>query len=182
MDTITHALLGAVTAQLGFRHKIGRDATWLATLAAVTPDLDIFIGPILSLTGAENGQMGHAPYHRGLTHSLLMTPVIALVIAAAWWWFRRRTADQDVHPAGGDMVTHPEVARQVQVRPPPRATPFLLLYACVFIAALTHPLLDFCTSYGTQLFAPLTNTRYAWDALPIVDIIYAFLDPRVRYS
>ena len=45
-------------------------------------------------------------------------------------------------------------------------------YLCCFVAALSHPLLDWCTSYGTQLFAPLTDHRYAADAVPIVDIIY----------
>jgi len=42
----------------------------------------------------------------------------------------------------------------------------------VLIAVLTHPLLDWCTTYGTQLFAPLTDRRYAIDAVPILDIFY----------
>ena len=50
--------------------------------------------------------------------------------------------------------------------------PFWLLYACVLLAVTTHPLLDWCTSYGTQLLAPVTHARFAIDAVPIVDIFY----------
>jgi inner membrane protein len=37
---------------------------------------------------------------------------------------------------------------------------------------VTHPALDVCTAYGTQLFAPLTRHRYAIDAISIVDLAY----------
>ena len=43
MDPLTQGLLGAATAQFGFRQKIGRDATWMAFLAAMAPDLDILV-------------------------------------------------------------------------------------------------------------------------------------------
>jgi inner membrane protein len=33
----------------------------------------------------------------------------------------------------------------------------------------THALLDACTSYGTQLFWPLTNERYAWNVVSVID-------------
>jgi len=33
----------------------------------------------------------------------------------------------------------------------------------------THALLDACTSYGTQLFWPLTNERYAWNLVSVID-------------
>src|SRR5690606_3929228 len=36
-------------------------------------------------------------------------------------------------------------------------------------ALLTHPLLDLCTSYGTQLLAPVSRERYALDAVSIID-------------
>ena len=66
MDTITQGLLGAVTAQLGFRQRIGRDATWVAAAAAVVPDLDIFIVPLMSMTGMEVDSLAQLRYHRGL--------------------------------------------------------------------------------------------------------------------
>jgi len=160
MDTITQGLLGAVTAQLGFRRRIGRDATWVAAAAGVVPDLDILIIPLLSLTGSEVDGLTSAQVHRGLSHSLLLSPFIALPIAVAWWWLRKRRNHSP--PAGW-------AGKLRAIDKPPS---FGLLYACVFVAVLSHPLLDWCTSYGTQIFAPLTNTRYAIDAAPIIDIIY----------
>jgi len=142
MDTITQGLLGAVTAQLGFRQKIGRDASWVAAGSAVLADLDILARPLLSISGQEGDDFVNLVIHRGINHSLLMVPVLALVVSYFWWYFRKKSVS------------------------------FAMLYTCVFIAMLSHPLLDWCTTYGTQLFAPVTNRRYALNVLPIVDFIY----------
>ena len=175
MDTPTHILLGAVTAQLGFRQRIGPEATWVAAGAAILPDLDILVVPFLSLTGAELDELASLAIHRGLSHSLLASVILSLPVALIWWWFRRRNrrhalaAPSAPNPAsrdrkGADDLSDPKRAR--------RRPPFWLLYACVLVALLAAPLLDWCTSYGTQLLAPLTNKRYAIDVVPIVDIIY----------
>jgi len=157
MDTITQGLLGAATAQLGFRQRIGRDATWVAAAAGVAPDLDIFIAPLLSMTGVQVDGMAQLRYHRGLTHSLLFAPVLSAAIALLWWRFRRSYEARRRNNGPG---------------PPPKPVPFVLLFACVFVAVFTHPLLDWCTSYGTRLLTPLLDTRYAIDAAPIIDLIY----------
>lgn len=178
MDTVTQGMLGAVTAQLGFRRKIGRDATWVAAAAAVLPDLDVFVEPLVSLTGSEVSDLGHMMYHRGLSHSLPVLPLLALPVALMWWAVRRRVVPSQAPGAPPpDAATHPEVAARRAVEPPPAgpAKPFGLLYACVLVAMLSHPFLDWCTSYGTQLLAPITDTRYAFDALPIIDMIYTGL-------
>ena len=155
MDTITQGLLGAVTAQLGFRQKIGRDATWVAAAAAITPDLDILIAPLLSLVGVELDGLSRVRFHRGLSHSLLLVPFLSLLITAIWWRLRSRRKN--------NKTVTPE-----HTKPPP----FWMLYLCVFVAMFTHPLLDWCTSYGTCLLRPITSVRYALDAAPIIDIIY----------
>ena len=148
MDTITQGLLGAATAQLGFRQRIGKDAGWVATGAAIVPDLDMFIQPILARSGVEIEAFSRLEVHRGLSHSLLMTPLLAVVITFCWWRLRRSLK----RPQG-----------------------FGLLFGCVFTSLLSHPLLDWCTTYGTQLFTPLTTRRYAVDAIAIVDIFYTGL-------
>jgi len=145
MDTITHGLLGAAAAQLGFRQRLGPAATWMAAGAAILPDLDVLVQPLLYLSGAETDDFSPLVHHRGLSHSLLILPLAALAIAWLWRRYRRN---------GG------------------RPAPLRLLYACVLVGLLAHPLLDWCTSYGTQLFAPLTQRRFALDVVPIVDIFY----------
>jgi inner membrane protein len=188
MDTITHMLLGATTAQLAFRQRLGRGATWAAVVAAVAPDLDILAGPVLRALGIDTGGGNHLAVHRGLSHSLLMAPVIALPIAAAWWKLRRRRAQREAAGAISDVpgngvprpvlsgraATRKAEARRDETRPGtlPAAASFRLLYACVLVAGLTHPLLDWGTAYGTELLAPITDTRYALSCVPIIDIFY----------
>ncbi|NJR44156.1 metal-dependent hydrolase [bacterium] len=41
-----------------------------------------------------------------------------------------------------------------------------------WLALITHPLLDFCTNYGTQLFWPLDKTPYGLGSVFIIDPIY----------
>jgi len=153
MDTITHALLGAAVAQLGFRQRIGRDASWMAAAAAIAPDLDFFVGPIITRLGG-NGN-NHLFEHRGLSHSLLLTPVLVSAIAGAWWLVRRLV-----------------LRRRAADRSAPAPAPLWLLYLCAFLALVTHPLLDWCTSYGTELLAPLSGARYAIDVVSIVDFLF----------
>ena len=167
MDTITQGLLGAVTAQMGFRQRIGRDATWVAAATAILPDLDVFIAPLMALAGGEPGEGAVHNYHRGLSHSLLAVPIIAAVAAGMWWWVRRRLNNRGARHRGDNGVIPPHGGRG-----PPG---FGLLYACCLVAVLSHPLLDWCTSYGTQLFAPLTSRRFAIDVVPIIDIFYTSL-------
>jgi inner membrane protein len=153
MDTITHGLLGAAVAQLGFRQRIGRDASWMAAATAVSPDLDFFVGPLVAALGG-NGN-NHLFEHRGLSHSLLLAPLLAAAIAGGWWMIRQlvlRRRPPDDHASG--------------------PAPFWLLYACTLAALVTHPLLDWCTPYGTELFAPFSDARYAADCISIVDILF----------
>ncbi|MEZ4994892.1 MAG: metal-dependent hydrolase [Saprospiraceae bacterium] len=43
-----------------------------------------------------------------------------------------------------------------------------------FWAILTHPLLDCCTTYGTQLFQPFWDYRVAFNNVSVVDPLYTF--------
>jgi len=46
---------------------------------------------------------------------------------------------------------------------------FALLWACATTVLVCHCLLDACTSYGTTLLAPLSNHRFAFDWIGIID-------------
>lgn len=41
-----------------------------------------------------------------------------------------------------------------------------------FLALFTHPLLDLCTTYGTRIFYPLSNSYYSLDNVFVVDPLY----------
>ena len=169
MDTITQGILGAVTANLGFRQKLGPGATWMAAAVAVAPDLDILVQPLLTLSGSESDPFAQFVHHRGLSHSLLLIPFYALIPAFLWYRLRKRNhrrsngLSSDLTNTAGQ--SNPSAANSVPS--------FWLFYGCVLVALFTHPLLDWCTSYGTQLLAPLTNARFALDVLPIIDIFYS---------
>ena len=172
MDQITQGLLGAATAQLGFRQRLGRGASWAAGIAAIVADLDLIVPPLARLLGLNADQFSQMRSHRGISHSLLAAPVIALLVALPWWLRRRkRAAAEAPRPPIVDRAAHPEVAA-IPPEPPPPLPSFLPFFACTLIAAATHPLLDWCTSYGTQLFAPITDRRFALDAVPIIDLFY----------
>ena len=45
-------------------------------------------------------------------------------------------------------------------------------YALVYLAFLTHVLLDSCTIYGTQIFWPLSEYPMTWGSIFIIDPLY----------
>lgn len=47
-------------------------------------------------------------------------------------------------------------------------------YLFFFVCIVTHPLLDCCTGYGTQLFQPFSDMRVAWHNISVADPIYTF--------
>lgn len=88
-----------------------------------------------------NGPLDMLVHHRGVTHSLWFGPVVGAI--------------------GGYLL--PWSAHEPGTRPWHWT---LLLTA----ALLSHPLLDLCTHYGTQLMAPFSDRRFALPALPIIDV------------
>jgi inner membrane protein len=50
-----------------------------------------------------------------------------------------------------------------------RVLSFRMTYLVCLLGYSTHALLDACTTYGTQLLWPLTNTRFAWNNIAVVD-------------
>ncbi len=83
-------------------------------------------------------------YHRGFSHSLFVLSTLAVVLA----WLARR------------------------IRPDP-AYSGMRLFLTVWLVLVTHVLLDAFTSYGTQLFWPLTTPPVAWSSVFIIDPLYS---------
>jgi len=79
LDNVTHAALGLAIAEAGFRGSLGTAGLALALVASELPDIDIFLGigdPWAMITT-----------HRGITHSVLLVPVVAAALAGIWSWF-----------------------------------------------------------------------------------------------
>lgn len=83
-------------------------------------------------------------YHRQFTHSLVFIPVGGLLCA---------------------LVLYLPLGRRWQLSFSRTLLFCLLGYA-------THALLDACTTYGTQLFWPFSETRVAWNSVSIIDPLF----------
>ncbi|MCY2926896.1 MAG: metal-dependent hydrolase [Planctomycetota bacterium] len=159
MDPLTHILLGATTAQFTARRRVGRDATWVAAVAGDLADVDVVFPTLVAFAGGDPTSLPRWMAHRGLTHSLFMAPVLALAAATIWWLARR-------------AILRSRANGSSALSPSPPEPGFAWLFWATFVAALTHPLLDYCTSYGTQLLSPFSSQRFAADAIGIIDILF----------
>ena len=86
--------------------------------------------------------------HRGITHSLFFGPVVGGVVG---WLFWRRDQSKG------------------------ESSSLLSWFAVFVLALLSHPLLDACTPYGTQLLAPFSDARFAWHVVPIIEPVYTVI-------
>src|SRR5688500_15397671 len=126
MDSLTHGLLGLALGALR-RADADRSAVLVAcVLAAEIPDLD-YLWP------ADNSVLHALQAHRGLTHSLIAAPLVALTATAlAKVAFRR--------------------ARAVS-----------LLSWSLPAVLLAHLLADAWTGWGTRLWLPFSDARVTLD-------------------
>ncbi|MGB0920571.1 MAG: metal-dependent hydrolase [Alphaproteobacteria bacterium] len=150
MDTITQALLGAAIGQAGFARKLGPRAVVIGALAGTVPDFDVIAG----IAGETAGWV----HHRGITHSLVATPIIGMILGEITWRMHHRTARRTglaEHLRRGDASARAK---------------WMWLW---ILGLATHPVLDFFTPYGTQLLAPLSDHRFALDAMAIIDPVYS---------
>jgi len=135
MDTLTHALSGALLARATAptdappRSMPRRVAAGF--FAAAAPDLDFvlaFVSPVVYLE-----------QHRGPTHSLVLLPLWALLLS----WLLARILRE---PRG-----------------------WRALYGVSALGLGAHIAGDLVTSFGTIIFAPVSDARYAWGTTFIID-------------
>jgi inner membrane protein len=84
-------------------------------------------------------------FHRHFTHSLSFVPVAALILSVLFWPFVRASFSW------------------------PR------LYAICFLGYALSGFLDACTSYGTSLLWPLSDTRFSFNIIAIIDPVFSLL-------
>jgi inner membrane protein len=139
VDTLTHALSGALLARATapatapLRALPRRVAAGFFACAA--PDLDFVIGFF--------GPIAYLQFHRGVTHSLLLLPLWALVLS----WVLAKLLRE---PAG-----------------------WRALVGVCAIGLCAHIVGDVITSFGTMIFAPLSNWRAALGTTFIIDLWFS---------
>ncbi|HWG20202.1 MAG TPA: metal-dependent hydrolase [Terracidiphilus sp.] len=156
MEPLTHFLTGACIGRAGLNRKTAY-ATLVATLAAEAADLDILWG--------FDGPVAELQHHRGITHTIIAAPVVALVVVGIVggvhvWRERRRGR---AHPG----LAEPPAARN---RRPPLHWGWLYLTA--LIAALSHLLLDWTNNYGLRPFFPFNPRWYAGSFVFIAEPVW----------
>ena len=141
MDTLTHALSGMLLARATARTKSDKPQLplhvrmWCGFLAAAFPDAD-FVTRYF-------GSLSYLEYHRGVTHSILMLPLWAVLLSFIFFLlWRRRYAWQQY-------------------------------FAVSAMSLLIHILGDVITAYGTMILAPLSDLRLAMPTTFIIDLYFS---------
>lgn len=83
-------------------------------------------------------------FHRQFTHSLFFIPIGSFICA---------------------LILHPLIAKKGGLS-------FKQSWWYCALGYATHGLLDACTSYGTQLLWPFTDTRYSWSTVSVIDPLF----------
>ncbi|MGA2559404.1 MAG: metal-dependent hydrolase [Terracidiphilus sp.] len=148
MEPVTHFLTGACIGRAGLNRKTAC-ATLVGTLAAEAADLDIVWGL--------RGQVDELKHHRGITHTFIAAPVVALIVVlfAALihrWQEQRRTRRR--------LAASLDPGAPVPLRLQPTRIHWGWLYLTALIAALSHILLDWTTTYGVRPFFPFNPRWY----------------------
>lgn len=134
MDSLTHALTGAVIAKAIGDEKIGNWGTIAGLAMGFFPDSDFVLGLFK--------RQFYLEYHRDFTHSLLLIPFYALFFS---WLFIRISKRRHLWS----------------------------FYKICLLVLVSHVILDLFTSYGTMIFSPFFENRFAWDLIFIIDLIFS---------
>lgn len=172
MDTLTHALSGALVARLiaarppATAHRplpdgpasrsTGRlSAFWDGRPGAPAPWQAVVVGlvagafPDIDALAQLAGDVAYLRHHRGVTHSLLLAPLWALVVAGLMSGVFAATRRQK----GG----------------------WKSLYPVALAAIVTHIAGDWITQFGTMLLAPFSDARFGLGAVFIIDLVFSGL-------
>jgi inner membrane protein len=97
------------------------------------------------LISASDDPLLNLELHRHFTHSLIFIPVGALIATLLLW---------------------PLMRKRIELKK---------IYGYALLGYGTSGLLDACTSYGTHLLWPFSETRVAWSIIAIVDPVFSLL-------
>ncbi|MEL0650595.1 metal-dependent hydrolase [Algibacter sp. TI.3.09] len=142
MDSLTQIVLGAACGQAVLGKKIGNKALLFGAIGGTIPDLDVIVGGLI-----HQNKIDAMLFHRGFMHSILFSVLAAFFLG--WFVFKVYNTKKRIDTTSqSDWVS------------------------LFFWSLLTHPILDCFTPYGTQLFAPFSNYRVAFNNIAVVDPLY----------
>ena len=137
MDNLTHTAIGLFLGRIGLGRWSAR-GTAIVIVAANIPDIDV--------VSSAAGPLNYLAYHRHLTHSLLLMPVMALAAVA--------------------------VVRLLGRKPVQWTGAFF----AALIAVASHLALDWTNVYGIRLLLPFSGRWLRADITSVVDLwIWAVL-------
>ncbi|WP_104733956.1 metal-dependent hydrolase [Hanstruepera ponticola] len=142
MDSLTQIVLGAACGEAALGKKIGNKALLFGAIGGTIPDLDVFVGSWLY-----GNEIDAMLFHRGFMHSILFSIMGAFLFGLLFF---------KMYDSGKRKYTT-------------NVKDWIWLF---FLSLFTHPILDAFTPYGTQLFAPFSNYRVAFNNIAVVDPIY----------
>jgi len=116
-----------------------------ARIAAATGFAAALLADADILISASDDPLLNVEFHRHFTHALIFIPVGALVAALLLW---------------------PLLRKRLGLKK---------IYWYALLGCATSGLLDACTSYGTHLLWPFSDTRIAWSIIAIIDPIFSLL-------
>lgn len=202
MDSITQLTLGAAVGEAVLGRKAGNRAMLWGAIGGTLPDLDVFSHLVadpmsgLAFHRAITHSFAYAvitPMLFGWLLSRLYDPsmrkfwwrdfslisaglLTLLAIGALVMPIPAVTALKIALTVGGAMLIFPLAAglrEQMRSSAPSNGNASWQGWALLFFWAIfTHPLLDACTTYGTQLFQPFADTRVSLNNISVVDPLY----------
>lgn len=125
--------------------KRSRFAFAACLLGANAPDIDVFAPRFFPVEGIQ--------FHRGPVHAVFAWPILAALIVGLLWLVDR-------------------LKKRGEGALPFRAGP---LFVVTLLAVVTHPFLDWLTTYAVAIFAPASWRWYSGDAIFIIDWVYWLL-------
>ncbi len=146
MEPVTHFLTGACLGRSGFNRTTAY-ATLAMTLAAEAPDIDVLWGL--------RGPVAGFQHHRGITHTFLGAPLMALIVTGVVWVWHRWRIHRVNKQASDSASSQPS---RSQHAPPVR---WAWIWLLALIADLSHLLLDWTNNYGLRPFFPFDRHWYA---------------------
>ena len=142
MDSLTQIVLGAACGEVVLGKKIGNKALFFGAIGGTLPDLDVFVGKWFY-----SNEIQAMAFHRGFMHSIPFAAISSILLGYFLFWSFDRGSRKG-------LTT--------------RKNWISLFFWSIF----THPILDCFTAYGTQLFAPFSSYRVAFDNISVADPLY----------